>query len=233
MTVAVLGGAAVAMTVRPSDSSGASSPLCRDTSRRFLPCRFFLFILFLPSSRLYLSVSLSISPVFWFLCFGCSSLSLSRSVSLSFGFSPLLLPFSLFSLPFSFLFLPPFFFLHSDGIYRGRGSWKDPAPSHRCAWGGKPPLYLVTAPAETSNGDVACRTRPLCLLVMRSCRWRPVLALKHVGGRDKGKKIKLPFPCCTSRGRRRRNSVASKRHRFIFFFSTHETAPFHLFFFNA
>jgi hypothetical protein len=33
---------------------------------------------------------------------------------------------------------------------------------------------------------------------MRSCRWRPVLALKHVGGRDKGKKKKLPFPCCTS-----------------------------------
>jgi hypothetical protein len=127
--------------------------------------------------------------------------------------------------------------LHSDGIYRGRGSWNDPAPSHRCAWGGKPPLYLVTAPAETSNGDVACRTRPLCLLIMRSCRWRPVLALKHVGGRDKGKKKKLPFPCCTSRGRRRRNIAASKRHRFIslfFFFQRmkrrrfSQNAPFHL-----
>ena len=80
--VVVLGCAAVAMTVRPSDSSGASSPLCRDTSRRFLPCRFFLFILFLPSPRLSLSVFLSISPVFWFLCFGCSSLSLGRFLSL-------------------------------------------------------------------------------------------------------------------------------------------------------
>jgi len=132
------------------------------------------------------------SPVFCVSQFR-SFLSLpSRFLSL--GFPP-------FSAVFSFLCLfpfPPPFFLHSDGIYRGRGSWNDPAPSHRCAWGGKPPLYLVTAPAETSNGDVACRTRPLCLLIMRSCRWRPVLALKHVGGRDKGKKKKLPFPCCTS-----------------------------------
>jgi len=83
MMVVVLGCAAVAMTVRPSDSSGASSPLCRDTSRRFLPCRFFLFILFLPSPRLSLAVFLSISPVFWFLCFGCSSLSLGRFLSVS------------------------------------------------------------------------------------------------------------------------------------------------------
>ena len=119
---------------------------------------------------------------------------------------------------FFFLSFPPLGLLHLDGIYRGRGSGNDPAPSHRCAWGAKPPFHLVTAPAETSNGDVACRTRPLCLLIMRSCRWRPVLALKHVGGRDKGKKTKLFFLCCTPRGRRRRNSAASKRHRFIFFF---------------
>jgi len=98
MTVAVLGGAAVAMTVRPSDSSGASSPLCRDTSQRFLPCRFFLFILFLPSPRLSLSVSLSISPVFS--CFSVSVVSLStQSVSLS-QFPPLF-----------YRFLPLFFFL--------------------------------------------------------------------------------------------------------------------------
>jgi len=193
VTVAVLGGAAVAMTVRPSDSSGASSPRCSDTSRRFLPRWFIPSVLFLSSPRLYLSISQPIFPCF--LCFSVSVVSLStQSVSLS-RFPPFFCRLLSFLCLFPF---PPPFFLHSDGIYRGRGSWNDPAPSHRCAWGGKPPLYLVTAPAETSNGDVACRTRPLCLLIMRSCRWRPVLALKHVGGRDKGKKKKLPFPCCTS-----------------------------------
>jgi len=188
------------------------------------------FSLFAPSVSLNFPADI---PLF-FLCFSVSVVSLStQSVSLS-PFPPFFLPSSLFSRPFSFF---SFFFLllHSDGIYRGRGSWNDPAPSHRCAWGGKPPLYLVTAPAATSNGDVACRTRPLCILIMRSCRWRPVLALKHVGGRDKGKKTKLPFPCCTSRGRRRRNSAASKRHRFISFFFQHmkrrrlsQNVPFHL-----
>jgi hypothetical protein len=48
--------------------------------------------------------------------------------------------------------------------------------------------------------------------------WRLIFALKHVGGRDKGKKTKLLFPCCTSKGRRRRNSATSKQHHFIFFF---------------
>jgi len=104
MTVDVLGGAAVAMTVRPSDSSGAYSPLCRDTSQRFLPCWFFLFILFLPSPRLSLSVSLSISPVFLVSLFRLF-LSLSRSVCLSFGFSPRLLSFSPLLLPFGSLFI--------------------------------------------------------------------------------------------------------------------------------
>ena len=172
------------------------------------------------------------SPVF--LCFSVSVVSLStQSVSLS--RSPPFLPSSLFSLLFFFFLFPPLGLLHSDGIYRGRGSGNDPAPSHRCAWGAKPPFHLVTTPAETSNGDVACRTRPLCLLIMRSCRWRPVLALKHVGGRDKGKKTKLFFLCCTPKGRRRRNSAASKRHRFIFFFFQRmkrrrfsQNAPFHL-----
>jgi len=172
------------------------------------------------------------SPVFFvFLSFGRFSLyPVGFSLSVS---PPFPAVFSLFSA--FFLFFLFFLLLHSDGIYRGRGSWNDPAPSHRCAWGGKPPLYLVTAPTATSNGDVACRTRPLCLLIIRSYRWRPVLALKHVGGRDKGKKTKLPFPCCTSRGRRRRNSAASKRHRFISFFFQHmkrrrlsQNAPFHL-----
>jgi len=111
MKVVVLGCAAVAMTVRPSDSSGASSPLCRDTSRRFLPCRFFLFILFLPSPRLSLSVFLSISLVFWFLCFGCSSLSLDRFLS----------PFAAV-LSFLSFFFPLSGLLHSDGIYRAGGA---------------------------------------------------------------------------------------------------------------
>jgi len=59
----------------------------------------------------------------------------------------------------------------------------------------RPPLHLVTAPGETSNGGVACRTWPLCFLIIRRCGWRPVLALtEHVGegerGRNREKKYK-------------------------------------------
>ena len=93
--VTVLGGTTMAVTVKPSDSSGASSPLYRDTSRCFLPRRFIPFIPFLPSPCLSLStlsVSQSISPVFVFLSFGRFSLSL--------GFPPIFYCFSSFPLPF-------------------------------------------------------------------------------------------------------------------------------------
>jgi len=55
MLVIILGGVAVAVTVKPSDSSSASSPLCRDTSRCLLPPPVYLFCPFLPSPRLSLS----------------------------------------------------------------------------------------------------------------------------------------------------------------------------------
>jgi len=47
---------------------------------------------------------------------------------------------------------------------------------------------------------------------MRSCGWRPVLALTEHVGREReeetnGKEQKLLFPCCMSRGRRRSNSA--------------------------
>ena len=73
--VTVLGGATVAVTMKPSDSSNASSPLCRDTSRCFLLRRFIPYVLFLPSPRLSLLVSQSISPVFVFLSFTRFSLN--------------------------------------------------------------------------------------------------------------------------------------------------------------
>jgi len=68
------------------------------------------------------------------------------------------------------------------------------------------------APAEVANGGVACGARLLCLLIMRRCGWRPVLVLTgHVGSEREeetnGKEQKLLFPCCVSRGRRRRNSA--------------------------
>jgi len=70
----------------------------------------------------------------------------------------------------------------------------------------------TVAPAEVASGGVACGARLLCLLIMRRCGWRPILVLTgHVGskrGRNKEEKTKLPFPCCTSRGRRRRNNAA-------------------------
>jgi len=55
MLVIILGGVAVAVTVKPSDSSSASSSLCRDTSRCLLPPPVYLFCPFLPSPCLSLS----------------------------------------------------------------------------------------------------------------------------------------------------------------------------------
>jgi hypothetical protein len=47
-----------------------------------------------------------------------------------------------------------------------------------------------------------------------------------VGGRDKGKKKKLPFPCCTS-GEEEEETLPPQNgtvSSLFFFFSTHETA---------
>ena len=118
----ILGSATMAVTVKPNDSNDTSSPPCRDTSWCFLPRRFIPSVLFLPSPSLSLSVSQSISPIFVFLSFGHFSLN-------TIGFSLSLFP-SRF-LPF-FLFSSPFFSPSLGGIYRGRGSKVDPAPSHRC-----------------------------------------------------------------------------------------------------
>jgi len=105
--VTVLGGVAVAAAVKPSDSSGASSSLCRDTSRCLLPPLVYLFYPFFPSPRLFLSVSLSISSVFGFYCFGRFSLNtIGLSLSLSLGFPPRFLSFlPLLFLPFKSLFI--------------------------------------------------------------------------------------------------------------------------------
>ena len=73
--VTILGGTAMAVAVKPSDISSASSLLCRDTSQCFLPRWFIPSIPFLPSPRLSLSVSQSISPVFVFLSFDRFSLN--------------------------------------------------------------------------------------------------------------------------------------------------------------
>jgi len=75
---------------------------------------------FLPFLRLPLSVSLSISPIFGFYCFGSFSLN-----TVGFSLSVSLPIFCRSFLP------PPLSLLRSGGIYRGRGSGVDPAPSHR------------------------------------------------------------------------------------------------------
>ena len=162
MTVVVLGGAAVAMKVRPTDSSSASSPLCRDTSRRFLPCRFFLFILFLPSPRLSLSVSLSISPVFWFLCFGCSSLSLGRFLSLSVS-----LPVCCRSLLSFFSFWPSPSFFCTRTVFIGAGERERPCPIPLPPMHGVHVACSAMAPTAVANGGVACGTQLLWHLILR------------------------------------------------------------------
>jgi len=127
--VTVLGGAAVAMTVRPSDSSGASNSEALHCAETPVGVSFpaGLSLLFFFS---LLPVCLSqfpsrYSPVF-FLCFSVSVVSLSTQlVSLSRFPSP-------FSALFSFLLASHSFPLLRVTIYRGRGSGVDPAPSHRC-----------------------------------------------------------------------------------------------------
>ena len=109
--------------MKPSDSSGTSSPLCRDTNQCFLPRQFIPSISFLPSPCLSLSISQSISHVFVFLSFGRFSLN-TIGFSLS-RFPSRFLPFFLFSSPF----FPP----GLGGIYRGRGSARPIATLAWCA----------------------------------------------------------------------------------------------------
>jgi len=69
----------------------------------------------------------------------------------------------------------------------------------------------ATMPTMVANEGVACGARLLRNIIMR-------LVAEHMGrkGRDKEKKTKkCLFPCCMSGGRIRRNSAASKRHRFV------------------
>jgi len=131
-----------------------------------------------------------------------------HSQFLSLSFPPFLLFFSSFLL---------FSLLRSGGIYRGRGSRVDPTPSHRR------PCMGCTSPALPRRRQWWPMEASLvghgCSGISSWDGWCLTLALKHVGGRDKGKKIKLFFPCCTSRGGRRRNNTALKRHRFVLFFS--------------
>jgi hypothetical protein len=82
MLVTVLGGAVVAVNGKPDDNGGASSPRRRDTSLCLLPSAGLLLLsLFLPSPRLSLSVSLSISLLFQsLLSQHCRFVSLSVSL---------------------------------------------------------------------------------------------------------------------------------------------------------
>jgi len=158
VTVAVLDGAAVAMTVRPSDSSGASSPRCSDTSRRFLPRWFIPSVLFLSSPRLSLSISQPIFPCFFCVSQFRSSLSLpSRFLSL--GFPPL--SFSkqkYFQLSLSFLSLSSPFLSCTPSVFIGRGREGHPAlPSHGRAWWQHGGGYCIAAPASAGYGPFGVR----------------------------------------------------------------------------
>jgi len=179
VTVAVLGGAAIAVTVKPSDSGGASSPPCRDTSRCLLPPPVFSFCLVFFLLRVCLSARLLFLLSFSFLPPPLFSPVFFVSVSLSLGRPPLFLPFLLlFSFPF----------LRSGSIYRGRGSAVDPAPTHH-----RPCMVRTSPPLP--------RRRPWwpmeALLMEHGCSgisswdgWRLTSALKHVGEEKRERKQK-------------------------------------------
>ena len=136
--------------------------------------------------------------LFYFLFFFCFPSLFGFVSSLCHRSSPLfflkkslcLFPLSLFSLPFlhpflskkknplspSFGFSSPFVFC-IRAIFIGAGGARSTLPCPIISWGVRPSLHLFTTPGVTSNGGVACRTRPLCFLIMKRCGWRPVLAL--------------------------------------------------------
>jgi len=176
----------------------------------------FPFYPFLPSPRLSLSVSLSISLVFWFLCFGCSSLS--RSVSLSFGFSPRLLSFS----P---SFFPPLF-LSFGSLFIGAGGAGStlPRPIGARAWGHVSCTAAVLA--EVANGGVSCGARLLWHLIMM--RVASDSGLKARGRKRQGEENKTSLPLLHVQGKKYKKQCRLKTALFnlSFFFSTHETASF-------
>ena len=116
LMVTVLGGVAAV--------DGGSRRRCCDFFFFLMQRPLFFFVSPLSSlSLLCLSSSLpfSLSKTLMFLSFGLSFLPKKRSDSLS--RSPFLFSVVLF-------FFPPLSLLHSGGIYRGRGSGVNPAPSH-------------------------------------------------------------------------------------------------------
>jgi len=144
MLVTILGGVAVVVTVKPSGSSGASSPLCRDTSRCHLPLPVYLFCPFSSFSP-FVSLGLAVDiPGFFVSTILVVSLS-TLSVSLSLGFPPCFLPFSSSSSS-SFRVT----------IYKGRGSGVDPAPSRRCPCMGRTsPALLWRRPRWPMEASLA------------------------------------------------------------------------------
>ena len=126
MLVTILGGVAVAVTVKPEDSGGVPSLRCRDTGLCLLPpagCSFYPFFFLLP-------VCLSRSPYRYpqlFLSFNCygpfslKTVGLSLSLGLSF-------PFSVF-----------FFLFYIRAVFIGAGgagsTLAHPIASH--AWGAR------------------------------------------------------------------------------------------------
>ena len=193
MLVTVLGGAVVAVNGKPDDNGGASSPRRRDTSLCLLPSAGLLLLsLFLPSPRLSLSVSLSISLLFRsLLSQHCRFVSLSVSLPVFCNF-------------FLLLFFLSGRYLLGQGE-RGRPCLVPSLPMH-----GAHVSCSATAPAEVANGGVAYGARLLWHHIMR--RVASSFGSNKARGREREEEInekeqKLIFPCCMSRGRRRRNSA--------------------------
>jgi len=225
MMVAVLGGAAVAMTVRPSDSSGASSaetPVGVSFPAGF---SFLSFFFLLPNC-------LSRFPCryprfFWFLCFGCSSLSLSVGFSL-FRFPS---PFAAV-LSFFLFFLASFFLSFGSLFIRAGGAGSTlPRPIAAHAWGAR----LLHCCGTGRGGQWRRRLRGTASL---SSHHKEVRVASGVGfnrargererGRNKRKRTKnfsSPVACPREE---EGGTVPSKTalFRFSLFFLMHETASF-------
>jgi len=195
----VLGGAAVAITEKPDDSSGSSSPRRRDTR----PLRFTPSVLF--------SVCLSRS-LCWYPRFSVSTVSVpslsTLLVSLSRFPSPFSAVFSLLLLPFGSLFIGA----------GGAGSTL-PRPIAAHAWGAR----LLHCCGAGRGGQWRRRLRGTTSLSAHHEEVRVVSGFgfnrargERERGRNKRKRTKTSLPLLRVQGKKKEEQCRLKRHCFVF-----------------
>ena len=206
MTVAVLGGAAVAMTVRPSDSSGASSvetPVGVSFPAGF---SFLSFFFLLPDCLSWFPCRYP-----WFFGFSISVVPLSLSVG--FSLFRFLSPFAAV-LSFFLFFWPPSPFFCTRTVFIGAGGAGTTLPRPIICMGCE-----VAAPSCHGTGwDVqwAGRLQGTASLSVASGFSFNRARGEGERGRNKRKRTKTFLPLLRVQGKKKEEQCRLKRHCFVF-----------------